>query len=793
MGRRNTVRPGLRSIRLFDFEAFGGFGKEVRSTLREAANQLSNKLSHAQHLDEVTWTTKNWHGLQMQRLSVVLHTAVAWQTVNELACGESGIVHVRALVVPVCCERGLCPKNSFRFVAAANIGRGHRRLVADLKLTSSLASTGKDTAGDGELGWKGAYVRFGNTETGLLKLVKGRGKWSPSEATAAADCDLRLFDFEAFGGFGKEVRSTLREAANQLSNKLSHAQHLDEVTWTTKNWHGLQMQRLSVVLHTAVAWQTVNELACGESGIVHGVLQSVRGHTPDRHKHEGRHAALFRQPKALRLAGLDPATGTLHERKLARTSAFLSLPQELLDAVVVHACASGELRAVPTSVHEDEWRVTADRVVQPMVMLARLCATCVALRKAARSEIERRAKRVADARGGTPTEEPHSLIALYVRALSVAYPPRMKPWSSLCRMVERSGRGRRLARHSCCTAMEGTEVLLKCDSWLQSPANYMQSQPHINERMREILVDWLTELGEGLAEVATSRGVLSQSFHLAVALLDHHLASADGRGTSRHRLQLVGCACFGVALRYEDIVPSPDRRGCAVNDEEMARAMAYFADADADATFQAEYVATCRKVRRMELAGLAASTTLVLVERLLRELVRGVSGEFQPNGGGRYIARHGSDDPERTLKYACLYLAELSLTRYSLLRWRRSVVAAASVRAACVLVDPLDRAIISIGALDDGLLVNAASGRPGLRSLFPRRLLGHSDDETDAASSELLRVVKLAPIQTISGTSRPSAIFQKYQRQQFDAVADLHVLVLLLADNEPALGGSAVF
>ena len=65
-------------------------------------------------------------------------------------------------------------------------------------------------------------------------------------------------------------RSFLRQAANQLSNKLSHAQHLDEVTWTTKNWHGLQMQRLSVVLHTAVAWQTVNELACGDSGIVHG-------------------------------------------------------------------------------------------------------------------------------------------------------------------------------------------------------------------------------------------------------------------------------------------------------------------------------------------------------------------------------------------------------------------------------------------------------------------------------------------------------------------------------------------
>ena len=67
-------------------------------------------------------------------------------------------------------------------MAAANIGKGHRRLVADLKLTSSLASKGKDAAGDGELagprssaGSKGAYVRFGNTEPGLLNLVKGRG------------------------------------------------------------------------------------------------------------------------------------------------------------------------------------------------------------------------------------------------------------------------------------------------------------------------------------------------------------------------------------------------------------------------------------------------------------------------------------------------------------------------------------------------------------------------------------------------------------------------------------------
>ena len=36
------------------------------------------------------------------------------------------------------------------------------------------------------------------------------------------NCDLRLLDFEAFGGFGYGVRKILRQAADQLSNKLSH-------------------------------------------------------------------------------------------------------------------------------------------------------------------------------------------------------------------------------------------------------------------------------------------------------------------------------------------------------------------------------------------------------------------------------------------------------------------------------------------------------------------------------------------------------------------------------------------
>ena len=82
------------------------------------------------------------------------------------------------------------------------------------------------------------------------------------------DVDVRLLLFESFGGFGKGVGEILWGAANVLQNKLTRAH--DEVTWTTKSWLGLQKQRISVVLHTAIAEQIVNELANGEGGRVHG-------------------------------------------------------------------------------------------------------------------------------------------------------------------------------------------------------------------------------------------------------------------------------------------------------------------------------------------------------------------------------------------------------------------------------------------------------------------------------------------------------------------------------------------
>ena len=92
------------------------------------------------------------------------------------------------------------------------------------------------------------------------------------DAREDKDVDVQLLLFESFGGSGRGGRRAPLEGGERAAdvNKLTRAQYLDEVTWTTKSWLGLQKQRISVVLHTAIAEQVVNELACGGGGRVHG-------------------------------------------------------------------------------------------------------------------------------------------------------------------------------------------------------------------------------------------------------------------------------------------------------------------------------------------------------------------------------------------------------------------------------------------------------------------------------------------------------------------------------------------
>lgn len=78
---------------------------------------------------------------------------------------------------------------------------------------------------------------------------------------------------------------------------------------------------------------------------------------------------------------------------------------------------------------------------------------------------------------------------------------------------------------------------------------YMEKQPHINERMRSILVDWLVE-------VHLKFELIPQTLYLTVNLIDRYL---ERKEVPRSKLQLVGVTSLFIASKYEEIYPAPLR------------------------------------------------------------------------------------------------------------------------------------------------------------------------------------------------------------------------------------------
>ena len=74
---------------------------------------------------------------------------------------------------------------------------------------------------------------------------------------------------------------------------------------------------------------------------------------------------------------------------------------------------------------------------------------------------------------------------------------------------------------------------------------YMEGQPHINERMRSILVDWLVE-------VHLKFKLVPETLYLTINLIDRYLERAE---VSRPKLQLVGVTSLLLASKYEEIYP----------------------------------------------------------------------------------------------------------------------------------------------------------------------------------------------------------------------------------------------
>lgn len=75
-------------------------------------------------------------------------------------------------------------------------------------------------------------------------------------------------------------------------------------------------------------------------------------------------------------------------------------------------------------------------------------------------------------------------------------------------------------------------------------ANYMKDQPHLDWRMRGVLIDWLLE-------VHTRFHLLPETFYLTVNLIDRFLSSKQ---VLMERLQLVGVTAMFVAAKYEEVL-----------------------------------------------------------------------------------------------------------------------------------------------------------------------------------------------------------------------------------------------
>ena len=83
-------------------ETFGGFSPAVVRLPARAADEVGNKLSRSQHLDEATWSTRKWTSLQCQKISIAHHIACAAEIADELSCSGVRIARLGDFVTEAC-------------------------------------------------------------------------------------------------------------------------------------------------------------------------------------------------------------------------------------------------------------------------------------------------------------------------------------------------------------------------------------------------------------------------------------------------------------------------------------------------------------------------------------------------------------------------------------------------------------------------------------------------------------------------------------------------------------------
>lgn len=175
-------------------------------------------------------------------------------------------------------------------------------------------------------------------------------------------------------------------------------------------------------------------------------------------------------------------------------------------------------------------------------------------------------------------------------------------------------------------------------SFMANP-NYMENQYEIQERMRGILIDWLIE-------VHLKFELLPETMYLAVNMIDRFLEKVSVR---KSQLQLVGMTCLFIAAKYEEIYP-PE-----CNDFVYVSANAY----TREEIFEME-----QKILNTLNFSLTAPTSIYFLRRFSK------------------AAR--SDYRTHSL---CKYILELSLVDMRMLKYKPSMIAAASIILSRIMMD----------------------------------------------------------------------------------------------------------
>jgi cyclin B len=160
---------------------------------------------------------------------------------------------------------------------------------------------------------------------------------------------------------------------------------------------------------------------------------------------------------------------------------------------------------------------------------------------------------------------------------------------------------------------------------------YLKFQNDINEKMRAILIDWLTE-------VHLKFKLVAETLYLTVDILDRYLEKVL---VTKARLQLVGVTALLIASKFEDVY-APE-----VNDLVYITDKAY--DRESIINMEASILKTLD-------FNISCPSILLFLERYCAVL-----------------------NIERN--YACFarYLVELTLAEYKMLKFRKSLVAASAV------------------------------------------------------------------------------------------------------------------